>query len=226
MRVGLRVLIVIAVPLVLVMGTVRLLTLPWYPAWEYSKPGFPEDPLAMAPAERLRLARACIAFLNRPRGVVSLAELRFDDGTPAFNAREVGHMDDVKLVYDRLTTAAALACIVAAVAVWWLVRNGHAAVVWGALSDGGLVTLCLLVGLGVWMAVGFESFFTAFHGVFFESGTWLFDYSDTLIRLFPLQFWSDAGMLIAVAVACMAFALALLGRAVQKRGESRMENRE
>ncbi len=217
MRVVLRLLIVIAVPLVLVMGTVRLLTLPWYPAWEYSKPDFPEDPLAMAPVERLRLARACIAFLNRPRGAANLAELRFADGTPAFNAREIGHMDDVKRVYDRLTTTAALACIIAAIAIWWLVRKGHTATVWGALSDGGLITLCLLLGLGVWMAVGFEGFFTAFHGVFFADGSWLFDYSDTLIRLFPLQFWSDAGMLIAVAVACMAFGLALLGRAVQKR---------
>ncbi|HOU11687.1 MAG TPA: TIGR01906 family membrane protein [Anaerolineae bacterium] len=217
MRVALRLFIVVAVPLVLVMGVVRLLTLPWYPAWEYAKPGFPEDPLAMAPEERLRLARASIAFLNMPRGVASLDNLRFADGTAAFNAREIGHMDDVKLVYDRLTAAALIALVIAAVAAWLLLRQGHAAAVWGAVSDGSLLILCVLVGLGAWMAVGFEAFFTAFHGVFFEGDTWLFAYTDTLIRLFPLQFWSDAGLLIAAGVGCIAFVLALFGRAMQKR---------
>lgn len=219
MRVALRWLIVVAIPLVLVMGIVRLLTLPWYPAWEYAKPGFPADPLAMAPDERLRLARASIAFLNMPRGVARLDDLRFADGTAAFNAREAGHMDDVKLVYDRLTAAALIAFVVAAASVWLLLRKGHTVTVWGAVSDGSLVILCLLVVLGVWMLVGFEGFFTAFHGIFFEGDTWLFAYSDTLIRLFPLQFWSDAGLLIAVSVGCIAFALALLGRALQKRRE-------
>jgi integral membrane protein (TIGR01906 family) len=227
MRVVLRLLIVAVIPLVLVMGVVRLLTLPWYPAWEYAKPGFPADPLAMAPDERLHLARASIAFLNMPRGAASLDDLRFADGAVAFNAREVSHMDDVKLVYDRLTAAALIALVIAAVAVWLLLRQGHTATVWGAVSDGSLVILCLLVGLGVWMAVGFEGFFTAFHGIFFESDTWLFAYSDTLIRLFPLQLWSDAGLLIAATVGCIAFVLALLGRVLQKRSEGkRMTNHE
>ncbi|MBI1854868.1 MAG: DUF1461 domain-containing protein [Chloroflexi bacterium] len=32
----------------------------------------------------------------------------------------------------------------------------------------------------------------------FEPGSWLFAYSDTLIRLFPLQFWMDATFMITV----------------------------
>jgi len=223
MRVVLRLLVVVAIPLVLVMSVTRLLTLPWYPAWEYAKPRFPEDPLAMSPDERLRLARASIAFLNMPRGVARLDDLRFVDGTAAFNVREISHMDDVKLVYDRLTAAALIAFVVAALAVWLLLRKGYTATVWGAVSDGSLVTLCLLVGLGVWMLLGFEVFFTAFHGIFFTGDTWLFAYSDTLIRLFPLQFWSDAGLLIAASVGCIAFVLALLGRALQKRYEIKAE---
>ncbi len=219
MRSVLHGLIVVAVPLVLVMGMVRLLTLPWYPAWEYSKSGFPPDPWAMTTTERLRLARASIAYLNKPQGMARLDDLRFADGTPAFNGRELSHMRDVKLVYDRLTTVALSALGIALVAAWLLVRQGRRAAVWGAVSDGSLLTLLLLVGVGIWMFVGFEGFFTAFHGVFFTGDTWLFAESDTLIRLFPLQFWSDAGMLIAVGVGCLALALALLGRALQKRAE-------
>lgn len=224
-RVVLRVLIAAAVPLFLVMGMARLLTLPWYPTWEYAKAGFPDDPLGMAPEERLRLARASIAFLNTPRGVGRLDDVQFVDGTAAFNAREISHMDDVKLVYDQLTAAALIAFVVAVVAAYVLIRQGHLALVWGALSDGSLFTLCVLVLLGVWMAVGFDAFFTAFHGIFFAADTWLFDYSDTLIRLFPLQFWADAGLIIAVGVGVLAFVLALFTRALQKRSERKQESR-
>lgn len=219
MRTLLRWLIAAAVPIVLVMTVVRLVTLPWYPAWEYAKPGFPADPLAMSKSERLRLAREAIAFLNMPRGAVRLDASRFDDGTVAYNAREVSHMDDVKLVYDRLTAGALIVLVIALAAVWGLVRLGHGPAVWGALSDGALFTLLVLIALGAWMLVGFNAFFTAFHGIFFEGGTWLFAETDTLIRLFPLQFWSDAGILIAVAVGVVSFALSLVGRALQKRGE-------
>jgi len=223
LRSVLRVLIAAAVPLTLVIGMARLLTLPWYPAWEYAKPGFPADPLGMAPEERLRLARASIAFLNTPRGVGRLDDVQFADGTVAFDAREISHMDDVKLVYDQLTAAAAIAFVVAVAAAWVLIRQGHLSLVWGALSDGSLFTLCVLVALGVWMAVGFDAFFTAFHGIFFEAGTWLFDYSDMLIRLFPLKFWVDAGLIIAVGVGALAFALALFTRALQKRSDRMQE---
>ena len=224
-HVVLRVLIAAAVPLILVIGMARLLTLSWYPAWEYAKASFPADPLGMAPEERLRLARASIAFLNTPRGVGRLDDLQFADGTVAFNAREVSHMDDVKLVYDQLTSATLIAFVVAVAAAYVLIRLGRLALVWGALSDGSLFTLCVLVILGAWMAVGFDAFFTAFHGIFFAGGTWLFEYSDTLIRLFPLQFWADAGLIIAVGVGVLAFALALFTRALQKRTERR-QNQE
>jgi uncharacterized membrane protein len=39
--------------------------------------------------------------------------------------------------------------------------------------------------------------FVAFHQVFFAAGTWTFEYSDTLIRLFPNRFWFDAALTIA-----------------------------
>jgi uncharacterized membrane protein len=34
--------------------------------------------------------------------------------------------------------------------------------------------------------------------VFFSGDTWLFNFSDTLIRLYPPQFWFDAATIIGV----------------------------
>lgn len=221
MRCLLRWILVLAVPVVLVMGVVRGVTMPWYPAWEYRQPGFPPDPGGMARAERLRLARASIAYLNAPGPPrdAMLAPLTLPDGSPAFNAREIRHMADVKRVYNGLTLAAGVALLLGAGAAWALHRRHGASSVWRALSMGGGLTLLLLVALGLWMFVGFEAFFTAFHGIFFQGDTWLFAYTDTLIRLFPLRFWRDAGLLIVGVVGAMAFGLALGGHLLSRRRE-------
>lgn len=219
MRLVLRVLLIITIPLVLTMTMVRLVTMPWYPAWQYSRPGFPSDPLGMERGDRLRLARICIHFLNLPGAWDLLDDARLPDDSLAFNARELSHMDDVKVVYGQLTWVALVALLIALLAGWFLVRLYGPTALWGALSDGGLCGLVILFILGVWMSVGFSAFFTTFHKLFFEGDSWLFHYDDTLIRLFPLRFWSDAGMLIAILVGILSMGLALFGRALQKRGE-------
>jgi len=67
-----------------------------------------------------------------------------------------------------------------------------------ALKRGGWVTLGLIAAIAVLIFTSFTELFTAFHRVFFQGDTWLFLYSDSLIRLFPLRFWQDAFLWMAV----------------------------
>lgn len=220
MRRLMRGLIVLAVPLVLIVVVVRLVTLPWFPAWEYHRPGFPEDDYGLQRDERLRLARTSIAFLNLPHDVERLERLQLPDGAPAFTERELQHMRDVKRVYDGITVVGLLALVMAISAGYVLHRRDAGAAIWGGLSDGALLTLVVLVVLGVLMLFAWDAFFTGFHRIFFDSGSWRFRYSDTLIRLFPMRFWRDAGVLVAGAVAVVAFVLALIGRMWQRHLET------
>jgi len=64
------------------------------------------------------------------------------------------------------------------------------------LLNGSILTLGMIVAIVVAAVVNWDFFFTGFHTLFFEGGTWRFAYSDTLIRLFPEQFWFDAALLI------------------------------
>jgi hypothetical protein len=223
--------IVAAVPIVLTMAVVRLLTLPWYPAWLYDRPGFPEDPYGFSREERLRLASATIRFLNIPGETDILQTLALSGGSLAYNDRELQHMDDVKVVYNGLTLAAAVMLAAGIAGGGALLRSdtasggGKAAgavasgqrTLWTALIRGATLTLVLLGALGVWMLLGFNRFFTAFHNVFFEPGTWVFYYTDTLIRLFPIQLWQTAGLLIAGTVALLSVILIVIGRWRQSR---------
>ena len=61
------------------------------------------------------------------------------------------------------------------------------------------------------VAVSFNALFTAFHRLFFQGNTWLFLYSDTLIRLFPIPFWRDAFILVGFFTILGAVLLILLG---------------
>ena len=63
--------------------------------------------------------------------------------------------------------------------------------------------------------VSFWNFFTVFHEIFFKGDSWLFLYSDTLIRLFPLPFWESAFAFVGIldVAAGLALGLGLKGKA-------------
>jgi integral membrane protein (TIGR01906 family) len=215
----LRTVIVVAVPVVLVVMPIRVLMHPRWVYFEYGRPDFPPDSFGFTPQERTRLAITGIESIIGPRGVVVLQEARFADNSPAFNEREVGHMQDVRAVTGNIYFAQVVLFIAAAIAVVVLVRGRAPDAASGALLTGGVVTVVLLVALVVLVLTSFDAFFTTFHRVFFSGNTWLFNYTDTLIRLYPVPFWFDAAAAIGVTSIVEALVLGVLawrwGRAVR-----------
>jgi uncharacterized membrane protein len=66
--------------------------------------------------------------------------------------------------------------------------------------------------------------FTAFHAVFFEGDTWLFQFSDSLIRMFPLRFFQDVFIILGVLTLLGGVGLWLLtkeGRGNDHTGEKK-----
>jgi integral membrane protein (TIGR01906 family) len=85
--------------------------------------------------------------------------------------------------------------------------------VWGrSVSLGGWITILLIVTTFVFIFTSFDTLFTDFHHLFFTGDTWLFLYSDTLIRLFPIAFWQDAFITVGIVAAALAVAAGILGR--------------
>jgi integral membrane protein (TIGR01906 family) len=177
---------------------------------EYHRPGFPPDSYGFTTEDRLRLGAGALDYLFEAAPSDTLAALTFADGAPVFQAPEVRHMEDVR----RLTQAVLkvwLGSIAIGLAgsVWVIRRKGWRELA-RAAQDGAWATLMIVTGLGIFIATGFPVFFTGFHRIFFQGDTWLFAYSDSLIRLFPVQFWIDVSLGIAV-VALLEAGLAYLG---------------
>jgi uncharacterized membrane protein len=65
-----------------------------------------------------------------------------------------------------------------------------------------------LIFLVAFIGLGFNQFFTLFHQIFFAEGTWVFLWSDSFIRLFPLTFWFHAFLFVGVATLAQAALIA------------------
>lgn len=186
-----------ALPLILSVMSLQLVTSYWFVEWEYRRPSFPEDEFGLSTAARIEMAKVCVHYLAANADIGVLADLRLPDGTPAFNARELRHMADVQRVYHQLGIAGICATFVwLGMGIWLYFLDRSRQLLREALMGGSLFTFAIVVAVGTYMAVNWHAFFTDFHRLFFEGDSWLFNYSDTLIRLFPLRFWTDVAALV------------------------------
>lgn len=216
----LKVLIVLLLPLVIVIGSVQVLITDRYLAFEYSKTGFPLDRYGFDQTQRLAYASANFRFVREAQPIESLGQQQQTD-TPLYNSRELKHMQAVQNVYQ---------------AVWWIWQMAlnlllllGFALAWrretrpalaSALRWGGLLTAGVVGLIGGLAVVAWRLWFVAFHQVFFAPGAWTFEYTDTLIRLFPARFWFDAALTSAAFSLIGGLLVSLIGRRLVTRPAS------
>jgi integral membrane protein (TIGR01906 family) len=198
-------LVTIIVPFLILMTVIRLLFNPMFVDLEYQAPGFPADSYGFTLQDRMQYAHVSIDYLLNSSGISFLADQKLADGSPLYNERELSHMSDVKNVLQGMISAWYLLIAILSglgLLAYW---NRWKVFFWQAISRGGFATIGLIIVILVAVAVSFESLFTGFHEIFFKGNSWLFLYSDSLIRLFPLRLWQDA--FIAVGVISLVISL-------------------
>lgn len=197
-----QILVILLLPPALLGLALRLTATSALVRWEYQRPDFPPDPYGLSTAERIRLAEACLDYLLTGTGIERLAGIPLDD-RPAFNPRELAHMEDVKQVLWALwgTGAASGLLVLSGTAVLAVRPHTRRRAPIGLLG-GSLLTVGSVAAVGGLMLLGWDTFFTGFHNLFFSPGSWTFAYSDTLLRLYPERFWMDmGGMLVGFILA-------------------------
>lgn len=194
-----QVLLAAAYPLVLLVLAIRLVTTPVFLWVEYHRPGFPADSFGFSTEDRTTYGSYTVDYLLNFAPPRYLGELVKPNGDLLFLAREVGHMADVKDVIGMAFVVGLVLATVMVIGMMYLSRKSFGGIR-RALFAGSIATLALIVGLGALAVAGWERFFGEFHKIFFADGTWTFYTDDTLIRLFPSQFWMDSGIFIGVFV--------------------------
>jgi integral membrane protein (TIGR01906 family) len=201
----------------LMLTGVRILLVHVFLPFEYSMPGFPPDPYGFTKADRLYWSSIALDYLLNSEGIDFLGNLHFDNGSPVYNERELRHMVDVKIALQNtlkvwMASLALLICL----GVWaW---RGH----WAdefrkGLRLGGWLSVFFVAGVILVVLLSFGVFFVGFHNVFFQPGTWMFYWSDTLIRLFPERFWRDIFIYIGVITAGLGLLVVFLARPPRRK---------
>jgi integral membrane protein (TIGR01906 family) len=199
-------------PIALLGLGLRLLLSPLFLQIEYNMPYFPVDTYGFTKQDRLYWAPYAVDYLVNNADISYLGNLKFEDGSPLYNERELSHMADVKRVTQgalrlwdaALVTLLLLGCYAYTQHKLWGHADWMPAYTRG-FWRGGWLMVGLALSIGAIVVVGiavnpdvFWEFFTLFHQLFFTGDSWLFYFSDTLIRLFPIRFWQDAFLLAAV----------------------------
>jgi integral membrane protein (TIGR01906 family) len=209
--------IVILLPIVLVLGAVRLMATDQYLALEYSRSDFPPDRFGFDYTDRLNFASATVRYMRDGLNLNALIDLRWQ-GQPLYNERELGHMQDVQNVYQATSVIWLLALtsvLLAAVTLGWRRENRPALAT--SLKRGGLLAAGLVGGVGLLAVVGWQLWFDTFHRLFFAPGTWTFNTSDALIRLVPEKFWFDTAISLAALSLAGGLLIAVIGWRLEKR---------
>jgi len=209
-------LIAILVPITLIGMGLRILLTPVFLQVEYNMPYFPPDDYGFTKEDRLQWAPYALDYLVNSADISYLGDLKFKDGKPLYNERELSHMHDVKRVTQGALNVWYISLALLTMLGGWSWRMGWMQAYRSGLRRGGWLMVWLAGVIGVVVIVGifispnvFMNFFVGFHSLFFEGDSWLFLYSDTLIRLFPLRFWQDAFLFAAVIALGGGFALGL-----------------
>ncbi len=212
-----RIVLQVLFPVILVLTSVRMLMTDSFVRFNYAIPGFPEDRYGFTEEDRLLHAPIAMEYLLNDAGVEFLGDQRFEDGSPVYNARELGHMEDVKDVTRAALNVwriGLLAVLALSVVLW---RVAGTQFLWEAWQGGAKLTAIIMLVLLVGLIAAFSVLFVFFHQVFFDPDTWTFLFSDTLIRLFPQRFWEVAFGTVAVATLLQAGLLYLISRLLLSR---------
>ncbi|MCB9418715.1 MAG: DUF1461 domain-containing protein [Ardenticatenaceae bacterium] len=219
-----RWLAIIGMPFLLATFTVRVLigwNSPGYPGFEY--PRIAPDAYGFTEQERLDLANATLDYLQRPEPaeevIYLLEDLRLP-GTerPLYNPNEIGHMLDVKIMADLFKRVMwVLAVVVIGGLAFLLTRPETRPLGYKTIMHGGLLTAAILIVVGILIGVAWNFIFVQFHELLFPAGNWTFAYTDSLIRLFPEQFWFDFGVIWVAGILIQGVVLAGIGYFLQRR---------
>jgi integral membrane protein (TIGR01906 family) len=206
----LKLLTVVLITIFIVGGPVQLLATDTYLAFEYGKASFPPDPFGYTQQQRFILASTNIHYVRAHLPGDELSK-QFLNGLPVYNSREVSHMMDVQAVFQSVLRVWQAAFILLILLSFFLWEKGERRALSSAIQSGGLVTSGIILSIALLAIFGWQYWFNMFHLFFFKPSSWLFSYSDTLIRLFPVKFWFEGTLTISVLSLIGGLLFALVG---------------
>ncbi len=212
MKTFLTIVLVLIFPYISVGISVRIAFTEKFVEWEYAKKDFPPDRWGMTREERLELAKLGLRAVLSDEGMEEFKSKRLKNGRNAFTKREIKHMEDVKNFLSLYFPSVYFFTLLWIFGIILLKEPR-------VLIFSGLFNTLLLIFLGILTFTNYKKAFEVFHNIVFDPYSWKFRYSDTLIRIYPLKFWYDATLFVAILSLIIGFLTIIAGMIWKKKGE-------
>lgn len=157
-----QIVLMIGVPILIAMLSVRIVMSPIFLSFEYTRPDFPRDPYGFTTEDRLRYGQLGIDYLVYDLPLNFLSDQVLADGRPMFNARELRHMDDVQTI-TRIAfgvTAGTALLTVSAIGILWRGSSTRMRA-WRSLRLGSVIAIGAIGIIAIGAALFWETFFCA-----------------------------------------------------------------
>ncbi len=210
----------LTIPLWLILTSVQLVATDVFLHLVYDISVVTPDPYGFTEIDRRHYASFALDYLRNAEEIDYLTSLKFPDGNRLFNERELSHMQDVKHVFQAFCAVYGISTILVILAAVVMLRNMTTRInAVRAFRTGGYLTLGIIIAVIIISITSWNTFFEQFHNLFFVADSWRFEYSDTLIRLFPETFWLTAVISIGFLSAAGATGLILFSTIWQRRNQ-------
>ena len=170
----------------------------------------------MEKAELNRVSEKMIAYLQGAEEEIQVSAIVDGKTREFFNEKEIQHMADVKVLFDKLLFARNVAlCVFMITGIYYLFARrvgmqmlDYMPVCFGII--GIIMLLALVVGFML-MTFNFTGMFTKFHELLFTNDLWILDPSTSLlINILPEGFFEDSAMKIGKYFGIIALASVFL----------------
>ena len=194
----------VIVPFFIILSVIRLCLSPIFIRFEYSLPNFPRDEFGFSDSQRYIFADQTRKFLLGDINAQELYNLNINSEKSLYSQREIDHLIDVQKLTKAALTIWSILSLTLVCTIFLASRHNLIGRLLSAIRSGCIGLLGFVVITVTAIILDFNALFTAFHKIFFTGDSWLFYTSDSLIRLFPLIFWTHLFMVIAGLSALIA----------------------
>lgn len=163
--------------------------------------------------ERILYSGLIIDYLKFNADISTIENLE-DDNTKIFTQKEITHLKDVRLLLLNALKTHLLSAVGIVSSTFILKRERIP--IRKYFMVGGLITILVIFIVNLFTLLDFNLLFIYFHQVFFIEGSYTFLQSDTLIQLFPLEFWINSTFIF---ITLTVFKVVMLVLAILKAKE-------
>lgn len=171
--------------------------------------------------ELQRISREVITYWSSDQDLLGIDLF----GRPAYSAREISHMQDVKglvRAMHKMQWLFGIVLALSAVLAIVLGKSRRSVSVNHAFLRGGITTVVLVLAVCLVGIIAFPWLFTLFHKISFSNDFWLLDPSKhLLVQMFPQRFWFEATFFVILASALEGLAIAGSGWVLSRAGSLR-----